>query len=67
MESFENFEGWEFLEIFNFDLFSTFYETVCTKSTKLNLFCTNNSRYCYLLVESTTRHYNEIFFLNFCI
>ena len=39
-------KGWKFSEIlgiFNCDLFSTFYETVCTK-IKLNLFCTNNSR-----------------------
>ena len=42
-------KGWEFSEIFNFDLFSTFYEIVCTKINKTEfslhyiqtyLFCT---------------------------
>ena len=49
--NFENFpwkvsgilKGWEFSEIlgiFNFDIFSTFYEIICTKSTELNFLCT---------------------------
>ena len=44
MESFGNFEGVGFLGIlgiFNFDLFSTFYEIVCTKinRTEFTLHC----------------------------
>ena len=43
MEGFGNLKEGNFMEIlgiFNLDLFSTFYEIVCKKSSEPNLYCT---------------------------